>query len=925
MLMFSHKTDFIVYNKVMAKLKTARNKKRAKSETKKSVKKSTKKNGMSLYSNLAYKRRVKEDMRARKKAEELAKLPKNPILRFFARLRPDRVFKAIFSKEGLIRILKFCAACILLMIIAVGGLFLYFKKDLAAIDPEELASRVQNTVNTYYDRNGELLWEDRGSGDYRLVVDGSEISTYMRQATVAIEDKNFYNHSGIDLGGIARAAYVTLLKRGDVQGGSTLTQQLIKQVYFSDEAKDRSFSGIPRKIKEMILAIEVEKMYSKEQIITLYLNESPYGGRRNGVESAAQTYFKKSAKDLDLAESALLAAIPNNPGVLNPYNTDGNEALINRQHLVLNAMVDMGYITKEQSKKAKEVKILDKIQPEQNQYAGMKAPWFVLEVRNQLEKKFGIKTMREGGFSIKTTLDYRAQKIGESAVKAGQKIFYVNGADNASLVSVDVETGQIISMVGSVDWNKPGYGQVNATTSLLEPASSIKPILDYTPLFMKRAGVNYAPGSILRDENINSIYCAGTVGNCSVKNYDGRFYGNITIRRSLAGSLNIAAIKALYINGIENSLKVAHDLGDKSYCANGETAGLSMAIGGGCSVKPIEHANAYATLGRGGVYKDLVYWLEVKNSTGDVIDAWEDTKGTRAVDEQVAYMTMSILTDCDSRNFTFGYYLAHNAGFCSNSGDVVFGAKTGTSENGNGRAKDTWILTVSPVLATAIWSGNHDGRPLSNDTHDIVFAISSAYISPVHNQVYAKDGKWKKGQQFDVPSGIKHTTINGVYDYWPSWYTQKSSGISSTKKTFDRISKKLATSCTPEETKVSANVTKVIDPMTKKETYNSGEYNPNAKDDVHSCDDKRPSASVSVSSTGDEGEDESWTISATAEFGTFELDSYTLVVNGQTVKSGGLGASSGTAEYITSTKPTSISFKVVDKAGYTTTATGAAD
>ena len=910
----------------MAKLKTASNKKKATPKTRKSIKKSTKKSGMSLYSNLAYKRRVKEDMRARKKAEELAKLPKNPILRFFARLRPDRLFKAIFSREGLIRLLKFLAACILLMIIAVGGLFLYFKKDLSAIDPEELASRVQNTVNTYYDRNGELLWEDKGSGDYRLVVDGSDISSYMRQATVAIEDKNFYNHSGIDLGGIARAAYVTLLKRGNVQGGSTLTQQLIKQIYFSDEAKDRSFSGIPRKIKEMILALEVEKMYDKEQIITLYLNESPYGGRRNGVESAAQTYFNKSAKNLDLAESALLAAIPNNPGVLNPYNPEGHEALINRQHLVLNAMVDMNYITKEEAKKAREVDILDRIQPEQNQYDGMKAPWFVLEVKSQLEKKYGIKTMREGGFSIKTTVDLRAQKLGEAAVKEGKKIFYVNGADNASLVSVDVETGQVISMVGSVDWNTKGYGQVNATTSLLEPASSIKPILDYTPLFMKRSGVNYAPGTILRDENIDSIYCAGSIGNCKVRNYSGAFYGNITIRRSLAGSLNIGAIKALYINGIENSLKVAHDLGDKSYCANGEQAGLSMAIGGGCSVRPVEHANAYASIARGGVYKDLVYVLEVKNSTGDVIESWEDKKGERVVDEQVAYMTMSILTDCDSRNFTFGYYLAHNAGFCSNSGDVVFGAKTGTSENGNGRAKDTWIVTASPVLATAIWSGNHDGTPLSADTHDIVFAISSAYISKVHNQVYAKDGKWKRGQNFEVPSGIKHTTINGVYDYWPSWYNQKSSGISSTSKVFDRISRKLATSCTPEETKVKANVTKIIDPMTKKETFTAGEYNPNAKDDVHSCDDKRPTATVTVTATEEEdGEATSWTVKGEASFGTFELKSYTLVVNGQTVKSGGLGASGGTAEFITSTKPTSVSFNVEDKAGYTTTATGAAD
>ncbi len=351
----------------MAKAKTARTNSAAKkiSGVKKSVnkklstpKKSDKKDSvksnsnMSLYSNLAYKRRVKEDARARKKAEELAKLPKNPVARFFARLRPDRVFKAIFSREGLFHILKFCAACILILIIAIGGLFLYFKKDLAEINPEELAKRVANTVNTYLDRNGELLWEDKGSGDYRLVVDGSDISTYMRQATVAIEDKNFYSHIGIDPRGIARATYVTLTG-GAVQGGSTLTQQLIKQVYFSDEAGDRGIGGIPRKIKEMILAIEIEKMYSKEEIITLYLNESPYGGRRNGVESAAQTYFGKSAKDLNLSESALLAAIPNNPGVLNPYNIAGNKALISRQHKVLTSMVEMGYISQEEADEAR--------------------------------------------------------------------------------------------------------------------------------------------------------------------------------------------------------------------------------------------------------------------------------------------------------------------------------------------------------------------------------------------------------------------------------------------------------------------------------------------------------------------------------------------------------------------------------------------
>lgn len=886
--------------KVAAKKSTARKKK------------ASSKSGMSLYSNLAYKKRVKDDERSRKKAEELAKLPKNPVLRFFARLRPDRVFKAIFSKAGLFFILKFVAACILIGIIAVGGLFLYYKKDLAEIDPVELANRVQDTVNVYTDRNGELLWEDKGNGDYRLVVDGDEISSYMRQATVAIEDKNFYNHIGVDFAAIGRAAYVTLIKHGAVQGGSTLTQQLIKQVYFSDEAKDRTMSGLPRKIKEMILAVEVEKMYDKEQIITLYLNQSPYGGRRNGVESAARTYFGKSANDLDLAESALLAAIPNNPAVLNPYNTAGNEALISRQHKVLNSMAEMGYITQEEADAAMAIDIMDRVLPEADQYEGMKAPWFVLEVKAQLEAKFGIKTMREGGFTIKTTLDLRAQNIAEAAVAEGAKWFYTVNSDNATLVSVDVETGQVMAMVGSVDWNREGYGQVNAATSLLEPASSIKPILDYTPLFTERSGVNYGPGSILVDENIDAIYCKGTTGKCRIRNASGRNYGRITIRQALAGSLNIPAVKALYINGIDNSLEVAHALGDKSYCANGEFAGLSMAIGGGCSVRPVEHANAYASLARGGVYKDISYWLEIKNSSGDVIDSWQDSEGTRAVDPQVAYMTMSMLTDADSRRFVFGN-LSKQPGFYSNY--VKFGAKTGTTENGNGKAKDSWIMTVSPVLATAIWTGNHDGRPLSGDSHTVCFKISAAYIEAVHQQVYEADGKWYSGMDFEKPAGIQTLTVNGKTDVWPSWYNKSKSGTKTETMVFDSVSKKLATDCTPQETRVEVSVTKIIDPMTNNETIYAGDYNADETDDVHLCEDKKPSVSgISYS----ENEDETYTISANVHFGRYSLSTYEVYVNGSLACSGSLaGDATSITPCTTKTEPTSITVKVKDLAGYT--------
>ena len=892
--------------KAITKKKTE---KKADKEAQKKPQESTRRRGMNLYSNLAYKRRVKADQRARKKAEELAELPKNPFLRFLARLRPDRFFKWWFSRDNQIRLLKIFVAFILIIIIAIGGLFLYYKKDLAEINPEELANRVQNTVNTYLDRNGEVLWEDKGSGDYRLVVDGSDISTYMRQATVAIEDKNFYSHMGVDFWALIRAAFVTLTG-GNVQGGSTLTQQLIKQVYFSDEAGNRGIGGIPRKIKEAILAIEVEKMYDKEQIITLYLNESPYGGRRNGIESAARTYFGKSAKDLDLAESALLAAVPNNPAVLNPYNTAGHKRLINRQHKVLDRMVEMNYITQDEANAAKEVDIIAKILPEADQYADMKAPWFVLEVKSQLEAKYGMKTMREGGFTIKTTLDWRAQQIGEQAVADGASLFWKNKSDNATLVSVDVETSQVVVMVGSADWNAPGYGQVNASTSLLEPASSIKPILDYTPLFMQREGMNFGPGTVLMDENIDAIYCKGSPGKCRVRNSSGKFYGPITIREALAGSLNILAVKALYINGIENSLDIAHKLGDVSYCANGETAGLSMAIGGGCGVRPVEHANAYASIARGGVYKDLVYVLEVKNASGDVIESWSDNEGTRVVNEQVAYMTTSILSDLQSRMKYFGNF-GRSAGFYSNK--TWFAAKTGTTENGAGSAKDSWIMTYTPVLATAIWNGNHDGRVLKNDTHDICFKISASYMDRVHEEVYGADGKWKSGDKINEPAGMQHMTVNGKADIWPSWYNKTtSSGISKEKMVFDSISKKLATDCTPASTRIEVEVEKMLDPMTQEESIYAEGYLPEEEDDVHSCSDAKPSVGT-ISVGGSEG---AWTISVTLKNGKYTLEHYSISVNGKAVKDGSVTATE-TVTFTSETEPTSISVSLRDAAGYT--------
>ncbi|MBR0488204.1 penicillin-binding protein [Candidatus Saccharibacteria bacterium] len=869
--------------------------------------KQDKKSKKKTYANFTARRKARKEAEARRKAEDLATLPKQPVKRFFARLHPKRVFKWWFSWRGQKTILKVIGVLFLLLVIGIGGLFLYYKKDLDEIRLDEMT--ISETVNTYLDRNGVVLWKDTGSDNYRLVVGQDEISPYMYQATVAIEDRNFYNHIGVDPIGLIRATISTVTGHG-VQGGSTLTQQLIKQVYFADEAQSANRGGLTRKIKELILAIELERMYSKDEIITMYLNQSPYGGRRNGVESAAQTYFGKSAKDLTLAESALLASIPNNPGVFNPYNVYGHEQLLWRQQHTLDVMAEMGYITKDEAEAAKQVAILDTIKPESNQYAGMLAPHFVLEVKQQLEDEYGISTMRAGGWTITTTIDYRAQKIAEEAIATGMEYSYMNDSDNAALVSVDVETSQIIAMVGSVDFFGSEYGEFNvASDALIEPGSSIKPILDYTPLFMERKGINYGPGSVLKDENIDSLYCAGASGRCTMTNATNTYYGDVTIRFSLGHSLNIAAVKALYINGIDNSLEIAHALGDTSYCENRSNYGLSIAIGSGCNVRMVEHANAYASIARGGSYKDLAYILEVKNASGDVIKQWTDSPATRVVDEQVAYMISDILSDGGAR---FGIYAA---GGSQSFGYVVPGVwtatKTGTTTTANAaETKDSLIESYSTALSTFVWNGNHDGSGLSSNSNAVPRNIVGTYMERVHKEVYEPDGKWNSGDEPVRPSGIKTLTVNGHTDIWPSWFdAEKNSGVTKETMTFNRYTHALAAACTPEAYKIQVEVTKIIDPITEEPTYDVPE--PYNRDLTDNCTYTPPQVSLSSSQNR---------LFATVTKGTYNLKGATLYVDGKEVPGG--AAVSGnrvTLSYTIDGTESSVKLVVTDESDYTAT------
>ncbi len=803
----------------------------------------------------------------------LRPLPKDQPARFFAHFRWERIKAYWFSKAGLKRIGKIFAACILVGIIAVGAMFVYYKSQLKEISLNDLT--ISETVNTYLDRNGEVLWEDKGDANYRLVVEGDQIATYVRQATVAIEDRNFYNHPGVDISALIRATLSTLTGRG-VQGGSTLTQQLIKQVYFSDEAASANRGGITRKIKELILSIELEKMYSKEQIITMYLNESPYGGRRNGIESAAQTYFGKSAKDLTLAESALLAAIPNNPAVLNPYNEYGNEALIARQHKTLDVMAELGYISQEEAQAAKEVPILDQILPESSQYSDMKAPHFVMEVKKQLEEKYGFQMLRTGGYVITTTLDYRAQQMAEEAIAEGAKYLYTNGSDNLAMASVDVESGQVIAMVGSVDWNTPIYGEVNAAVAQLEPGSTIKPVLDYSALYSLTGDEVYGPGSILKDENIDDFYCRGYTGTCALRNFSGKFYGNLTTRQSLGNSLNIGAVKALAIAGIDNGLEILHNLGDLSYCKDNTTAGLSMAIGSGCTVRADEHANTYASIARGGVYKPLAYVLELKDPKGKVIEKWEDTEGTRAIDEQVAYELADVLSDADARSIMFGS-TGRSLGYVFP--DIWTGTKTGTTTTANSSVtKDLWMASFSTAVATVVWNGNHDGSGLKSSSNGNTRRVIASYMQNVHHNLYAKEGKWKVGDKPTRPAGIQELTVNGKTDIWPSWY-KKDSGVKKEMVAFNKENKKLAADCTPQNLRIEIEVSKVVDPVSGNETwYVPDGYN---RDEVDTCE----VAVAPVIGIRTTGEDSAQKLVVAITKGTNDLATYRIVIDGVVIKS----------------------------------------
>lgn len=878
-----------------------------------------KRRNVSLYSNLAHHRRSKKDVAARKRAEYLATLPKHPVKRLIYRMHPKRLAKFWFSKDGLKMALKLLGIMLLLMILFIGALFAYYRKDLDAIRPGEIDKRVQSTVTKYYDRNGKLLWEDKGTGNYTLVVKADQISDYVRQATVAIEDKDFYKHSGVSFTGLTRA-FVSNAQGNAVQGGSTLTQQLVKQVFFADEAADRGFGGIPRKIKEMILAIEVERMYNKDQILTLYLNESPYGGRRNGVESAARTYFHKPAKELNLAESALLAAVPNNPSRYNPYLESGHQALIERQHKVLDSMVEMKYITQTQADEAKKAAVLDNLYPPENSSDNKLAPHFVDMVKDQLDAQLGKAVVGNGGLSVKTTLDYDMQQYLEQGVsdlfnaKLGTSLCgstgcaNFSGFRNAAGAIEDTQTGQVLALIGSKGYDTPGYGQNNAATAYIQPGSSIKPFV-FAQLFQKQPDgkPNWGAGSILSDSKTTFG------GNYTPNNADNAFLGNISIRESLDRSRNIPAIKAMQQSGLEATWDTIHALGNPGYCTQGgeKDAGLSSAIGS-CGTKLTDHVNAIASLGRMGAYVPQTSILEVTNSNGESLLKFKNEKPKQVIDPQAAYIVNDILSDANMRAKLLTRMPSKNI----DASGTRIAIKTGTSDisiNGKPYSKDLWTVGYTPSLSMAIWVGNPDNTPLTTGRgYSIIPMFVLDQVMVQATKKYKADGKlgpdyWTK------PAGIQ--TING--DIYPSYFN-KANAPATEKMQFDRVSKKKATSCTPQAAIEEQSVTKYTDPSTKQTTITApAGYDPNAEDDVHACGDAKPDiTTLNVSNKNN-------TATITVSQGKFTLQTLVVQIDGSTVSSQSISSDGTVTVPLTAAKGSAhtVSVTITDSGYYQSTKT----
>jgi membrane peptidoglycan carboxypeptidase len=869
-----------------------------KTSAKGSIKKPNQRKGsLSVYSNLANSRRTKADAKSRRKAEFLSTLPKSRVKRFFYRLHPKRFFKYWFSKQGFIMALKLTGLGMATGIILILAIFAIFRKDLA-LGPDELTKRVQSRTTKFYDRTGQVLLYELYKDQQLTFVKPDQINNNIKWATVAIEDKDFYKHGGFDVKGIIRSVFVNVSGTGK-QGASTITQQLARNVILEDNTRS-GLAGYTRKLKELILSIELERTYSKDEILNFYLNSIGYGGTAYGVESASQRYFGKSAKDLTIEEAAYIASIPQYPSLYDRNSPSFDaERTAARQKTVINYMRDQGYINSDQAKTAKSVDIVTAIKPLSNDPTTKRAPHFVDEIIKQLEGQYGADNVRKGGWRIITTLDWDMQQLAEETVKKNMNAVERQRGDNAALVAVDVTTNQVLSLVGSRDYNHPGYGSYNAATANLQPGSSLKPFV-YSKLF---EGNQYGPGSTLSDDK----KCWG--GWCP-NNFDRGFRGGISIRQALAESRNIPAIKAAEISGMASVIDLTKSMGEKNIGCGESCDSLGLSIGSG-TVRLDQHTAAYATLARGGTAKPETYILKIEKSNGEIVQQWKDTPGVQtmgAKGAEISYLISDMLADDRARRVTFG----NPVGF--NPKGVKAAVKTGTTDS----AKDGWMMGYTPKLAVGIWVGRSDGTVMNSTTHLQTGPMFGEFMSRAHLEIMTKPQYgYKSNDWFTKPAGIQSIRVAGRQDLFPSWF--KKPKESNKDFVMDKVSRKLATDCTPEGAKETIQVMSSIDPNTNKETIGTPPEGWDIKnnDDVHQCG-VVSGADFSIANVGSPSRTR--TISVTFTPGPNPIQTVEFIVNGQVVSSQpGAGSSYNTSYTFPDVGTYNIQVRVTDTLYYQST------
>jgi 1A family penicillin-binding protein len=578
-------------------------------------------------------------------------------------------------------------------LIIVGGLFIW----ISTLEIPDLSSFGQRRIEQstkIYDRTGQVLLYDLHQDVRRTIVPFENISYHVKNATVAIEDDEFYNHFGIDPFAILRAA-LSNFTSGDLlggQGGSTITQQVIKNSILEQEKK------LTRKIKEAILALKIERELTKDEILGHYLNESPYGGTIYGVEEASQSFFSKSASDLTLPEAAYLAALPQAPTYLSPYGTH-KDALDARQKLVLKRMLVNKFITEEEYNTAVATTVTFAPQA----VTGIRAPHFVMYIREKLVEKYGEEALIGKGLKVITTLDANLQAEAEKIVKENalknEPKFH---ASNAGLVAVDPKTGDVLVMVGSRDYfDEKIDGNFNIAISPRQPGSSIKPMV-YASAFSK----GYTPETKVFDVKTQfSTACEpwdlSNEAPCySPNNYNNKFVGPISLRNALAQSLNIPAVKVLYLTGIKDAIKLVGDLGITTL-NDPDRLGLTLVLGGG-EVKLLEHTGAYGVFANEGVKAQQRVILKIQDSLGNTLEE-TPVKEDRVLDREVALQISDILTDNNARAPLWGF----NSLINFKDRDVA--AKSGSTNN----SRDAWIMGYAPNLAVGVWVGNNDNSPMN--------------------------------------------------------------------------------------------------------------------------------------------------------------------------------------------------------------------